>query len=815
MKRIALYIVFLICICGSVSIAQEAVSVKVKNDTLKAANDSVKVPKVKKLKTQKFKDEKRLDAETSKLITKGDNYVLYGQKDYAKALVYYLEAEKHMPNNADLNLKIAECYLQTSKNPYHCINYLEKAYHLNKNVDKRIHLELGKAYHLNENFDEAIAEFEKYKKHLAHDHVNELAEVNKRIRECESAKKLTKNPVRVFIDNIGDSINTPFPEYGPYVTIDEDMMFFTSRRDNTTGGGVSPIDYKYYEDIYVSHNIDGVWSSPTNLGRRVNSRNNDATIGISVDGQKLFIYRDAHGGDIYLSNLEGDVWSKPSKMTKKFNTKSHESSAAFSYNMRTIYFISDKLDSNAYGGKDIYVADIKRGNRWNKAVNIGSVINTPYDENSVYAHPDGKTLYFSSKGHNSMGGYDIFKSTLVDGKWTTPENVGYPINTVGDEVSFVLTANGKRAYFASSENDGKGDKDIYVVTFLGPEKEGILSNENNLLANTDKPVSEKVIEPLVEIKENQLTILKGVISDAITKIPLEATIEIFDNETQDTIATFKSNSKTGKYLVSLPSGRNYGISVKAPSYLFYSDNFIIPATSSYQVIYKDVELNMLDVGSSIVLKNIFFDFDKATLKNESHSELGRIVKLLNDFPYLTVEIAGHTDDVGSEAYNHKLSQNRSKSVIDYLIANGIEKERVAFKGYGLTQPIASNDTEEGRQQNRRTEFKIISKDFASALTPKKAVKAPKVPKQPKEAKPAKQPKEAKSKEPKTSKPKEAKIAKEPHKDKVAKVSKKPKEIKDPKQKKKAKDPKGPKPVKEPKRVKKDKRIKEPKANKAK
>jgi len=252
-------------------------------------------------------------------------------------------------------------------------------------------------------------------------------------------------------------------------------------------------------------------------------------------------------------------------------------------------------------------------------VNLGPTINTQYGEEGVFLHPDGKTLYFSSQGHTSMGGYDIFKTVYNSETktWSKPANLGYPVNTPDDDVFFVISASGKHGYYASFNANGYGEKDIYVITFLGLEKPMVMNNEDNLLASQAAPVKETVIAPVLAIKEAQLTILKGVITDELTKQPLEATIEIVDNLKNQVIASFTSNSSTGKYLVSLPAGRNYGIAVKKDNYLFHSENFDIPNTAAYQEVIKDVALKNIAVGSKIILKNIFFDFDKATLRPES------------------------------------------------------------------------------------------------------------------------------------------------------------------------------------------------------
>ena len=428
------------------------------------------------------------------------------------------------------------------------------------------------------------------------------------------------------------------------------------------------------------------------------------SVGVSPDGQKLFVYKfkKNDGGDIYVCELKGDEWSKPRQLGKNINTEYHESSASFSYDGRTMYFVSDRPDAG-YGGRDIYMnkllfPDLKVGKkgRWGKAINLGPIINTEYNEEGVFMHPDGKTLYFSSTGHNTMGGYDIFKSVYENGRWGKPENLGYPINTPDDDIFFTISGSGKHGYYSSVKKEGFGEKDIYKITFLGPEKQVVLNTEDNLLASLAAPVSETVIEPVLEINAVALTILKGIIKDAITLKPVEASIELADNEENEIIADFTSNSTTGKYLVSLPAGKNYGIAVKAEGYLFHSENFDIPKSAGFKEITKDIELKKVAVGSKIILKNIFFDFDKATLRPESSNELERLTKLLNDVPTLKIEISGHTDNRGSDDYNQKLSAKRAQAVVNYLIGKQIDKNRLVSKGYGESVPIETNDTEIGR-----------------------------------------------------------------------------------------------------------------------
>ena len=254
-----------------------------------------------------------------------------------------------------------------------------------------------------------------------------------------------------------------------------------------------------------------------------------------------------------------------------------------------------------------------------------------------------------------------------------------------------------------------GEKDIYKITFLGPEKPLAISNEDNLLAGRTQPIKQVQAQQTVPVATAQVTLLKGTITDINTKKPLGATVEIVDNSRNEVVASMKANSATGKYLVSLPSGKNYGIAVKMDGYLFHSENFDIPAGANYQEVTKDMEMKPIVVGSTIVLKNVFFDYNKATLKPESYIELDRVVKLLNENPSMRIELSGHTDNRGTEEYNQKLSEDRAKSCVDYLVSKGIAPSRLEYKGYGYSKPINTNKKEVGWAENRRTEFKIIGK----------------------------------------------------------------------------------------------------------
>ncbi|MBN2682126.1 MAG: OmpA family protein [Bacteroidales bacterium] len=645
-------------------------------------------------------------------LKQGDEYYeMQSRGAYILALDFYLEANRFNPNSAKLNYKIGRCYegsMQKSK----CLEYFKKAQSLGTGeIDIKYYIARG--HHLNLEFDEAMENYKAYKNVLSPKELQEKRKnIDKKIQECKNGKILVQNPVRVFIDNLGGTVNSIYPDYSPLISADESMMIFTSRRADTYGGGSDPGDQQYFEDIYVTYNIDGIWQTPKNMGKPLNTSNNDATVGLSPDGQQLFIFNGKEGGgNILMCELKGEEWSKPDDGTLKkyINTDYHESSASFSFDGKTMYFVSNRPDMS-FGNHDIYYTKWdEEKERWGEPVNIGSTINTEYEEEGVLMHPDGRTIYFSSQGHNSMGGYDIFKSEMDDnGNWGTPINLGYPINTPDDDVFFVINASGKRGYYSSAQDGGNGSYDIYVITFLGPEKPLVQSNEDNLIASIANPISETVIEESVEIKTTRLTILKGTITDGFTGTPIGASIEIVDNEKNQVISVSSSNSSTGKYLVSLPSGKNYGIAVKATDYLFHSENFNIPAATNYQEIVKDIQLNKMKIGSSVILKNVFFDYAKATLRPESYPELDRLYKLMADFPKAKIKVTGHTDSRGSVTTNTRLSNDRAQAVVQYLIDKGIDKGRLQFEGMAAQKPIVPNaKTEDQHQQNRRVEFEII------------------------------------------------------------------------------------------------------------
>lgn len=600
-------------------------------------------------------------SQEDKILKKADK--LFDDKNYYQALKYYDEALTLNKANPYTNFRVARCYIETYQKGK-ALQYAFDAVKLSEKPSSEMLFTLGQAYHINHQFDKAIESYQKSDP----GRTNQKA-LSKLIQECNLGKRYIANPADVKITNAGPLINTEHHEYLPYITADRSKLFFTARRPGSTGGK-QDLDGQLFEDIYVADNKGGAWDKPINIGSPLNTDIHDACIGISEDGQTLFIYRGSNGGDIYSSELKGNRWSKPESLP--INTEFFETTACLSPDERTLFFVRKIMN----GSRDIYICNRTLGGTWSKPKKM-EMINTEFDEDAPFMHADGKTLYFSSKGHTSMGGYDVFKTVRnANGSWSVPVNLGAPINSAGNDVYFVLAADGKVGFYSSEKEGGFGKQDIYSIRM---------------------PVS----------KEPALALIKGTVKDSKTGQPIEADITITDNQSKETIAQYKSNSANGNYMISLPSGKNYGITIEKEGHLFHSENITLSDKDGFKEVTKEIKLADAKPGAKVVLNNIFFTSGKYDIRPESTLELQRLVKLMKTNPTLRIEISGHTDNVGDAKANLALSEERAKSVMSFLITNGIEKSRLVAKGYGSNDPISSNDTLDGRQQNRRTEFKII------------------------------------------------------------------------------------------------------------
>ncbi len=658
-----------------------------------------------------------------KHLKKGTRYFRKNRHgDYRMALDELKQAYRYNQDYAPLLYEMGISYLKLGYEK-EGEKYIEKAFDLNPEVTPDIHLWLGRAYHLNAKFDDAIDEYLLYKNSLDEKALKKKeAMIERYIQQCNNGNELKKKKLNVIITNLGKNVNSEYAEYSPVFAPYDSIVYFTSRRPSKFNSRRNVyVSDDYYEDIYYTSYKNGVWHKPALFPKPVNSKGNDASVAINPYGTEIIIRRGDGKGTFYIAKkrikANGDEkWSKPKEVIRKINRKgSKETTLTFSHDSTMVFFVSDR--PGGYGGKDIWVTK-RTAMGWSKPKNLGPEINTPYDEESVFIAQNDSVLYFASKGHNSMGGYDIFRCyRLPDGRWTEPENLGFGINTPGDDLFIYVNADGRTGYFTSNGHDGYGDYDVYDFFFYTPKPIFTQDADHSLLAFENRPVNEITMEAPVPIKTLRLTVVKGIVSEYGTNKPLDATIEIVDNETQKVVQVIKTNATTGEYMVMLPSGKNYGMSVNAPGHMFYSENFDIPAATGYQEIHKDIQLMSIDPGSKVVLRNVFFDVNSATLKPESYAELNRLAEILKRYPGIVVEISGHTDNTGSFQYNMKLSQRRAEAVVQYLISQGVPPESLVAKGYGPTKPIAPNSTPEGRALNRRVEAKILVNPYSTGQQP--------------------------------------------------------------------------------------------------
>ncbi|MDL2312530.1 OmpA family protein [Bacteroidales bacterium OttesenSCG-928-B11] len=505
-------------------------------------------------------------------------------------------------------------------------------------------------------------------------------EVKRGLENCEFGIWALQNPVDFKLINMGPSVNSEHDEYLVTITADEMELIFTVRRprDEKTACAFCLTE----EDFYYCVKENGEWQPRQPMAYPINSNYNEGAESISPDG-KYFFYTlcDADQGygscDLYWSRRIGNRWSRPRNLGEPVNTSLWESQPSMAPDGRTIYFSSNR--SGGYGGFDIWKCMMIEEGVFSEPVNLGPTINTEYDETAPFIHADGRTLYFVSDGLPGMGGKDIYYSFLKpDNSWEKPVNLGYPVNTPTDELNIFINASGTVAYIATDIEGGYGGMDLY--SFELDEK----------------------------FRPTPVTYMKGVIRDAETKEPLEASVELVDLATSQVVTSTTSDPATGEYLACIITGTNVLMNVSHPDYPFYSENFQLEKSyTNLEPYFKNISLQKAEVGSTFILRNIFFEFNKSDLRKESGVELDNLADYLTKNPTLHIEIGGHTDNQGGDEYNLKLSLERAKSVYNYLINKGIPESRLSYKGYGKNSPIATNDTEEGRAINRRTEFRII------------------------------------------------------------------------------------------------------------
>jgi outer membrane protein OmpA-like peptidoglycan-associated protein len=622
------------------------------------------------------------DPKAIRLFKEGARY--YDARDTSKALELFGEAIKSDPKFIEAYMLKANVYEDMGQHE-NAVEYYKKAIEVNPEFFPKVYYSLANEEYYLGRYTDAKTHIEKF---LSYPNgKGNLHWKAKKLKEnVEFAMMAVSNPVPFDPVNMGDSINSTEDEYFPSVTVDGQTFIYTREIRYTDSRGKAASQ----EDLYKSKKNGVSWNKSRPISE-INTHGNEGASSISSDGQYIFFTAcEQIGGDdgrktkgscdIFLSKKVGEKFNEPRDLDEPLNSTDWDTQPSFSSDGRTLYFVRRIPVSYGVSHSDILVSSIGDDYRWSQPVSVSDLINTPSDESFVFIHPDDQTLYFASSGHPGMGGSDIFFSRRDStGKWGRPENIGYPINSINDEISFRVSPDGKTAYFSSNRPGGKGGLDIYQF-----------------------PLYEKA-------RPRPVSYMKGKVYDAETKKFLSAAFELIDLATGKVIVSSSSNVGNGEFLVALPTGKSYALNVSKDGFLFYSDNFKMEnPKSADEPFLKDVPLNPIKAGESIVLNNIFYDTDKYALKSESKVELGKLILFLNKNPKIKFEISGHTDNVGTKQYNQTLSEKRAKSVYDYLIANGIPANRMTSKGYGDTKPVADNSTDAGKAKNRRTEFLITA-----------------------------------------------------------------------------------------------------------
>lgn len=467
--------------------------------------------------------------------------------------------------------------------------------------------------------------------------------------------------------NLGDSVNSPQSEYYPSVTVTDSLLVFTRKGEHAR------------EDFIESRISKQGFAASKIIEGDINMEPNKGAISVSQDGEWMVFAGQLVGQayqsfDIYISYLTPDGWSDPQNLGPNINTDFYESGPSLSPDKRALYFCSNRPEGS--GGRDLYVSYRQPNGKWGPAINLGPAINSPGDEQAPYIHADNQTLYYTSDGLSGYGGSDLFVIRKeINGEWGGPENLGYPINTIENEGSLAVSADGLIAYYASDRSDSRGGLDLYKFD-LRPD-----------------------------IRPYRTLYVKGKVIDKKTNKPLPSSVELVDNTNNKALMKVQTD-EVGDYFITLPTGKDYTFTVNRKGYLFYSELYELGKKEADSVYKKDIYLQPVELNAVFTFNNIQFANNAYQLPPAGFVELDRLLQVLAENPSLKVEISGHTDNIGTTEDNKLLSTNRAKAIVDYLVSKGVNLKRVSFKGYGAAQPVADNTTEAGRAKNRRTTFTV-------------------------------------------------------------------------------------------------------------
>ena len=623
--------------------------------------------------SQSIVTKKNAPKSSLKLYEKGIG--LYEANQYAKALKCFESAIQKSPGFIDAELQWASVCFDT-KDYYGAENHFQKVLRLDSNFSIKVYYTLALTQYQLDHFQEAKKNVTIFlNKELRNQDL--MAKARILLKHTSFAEFAVRQPVPIS-PVLLNPLNTEFSEYLPTITADGKTAVFTRR------------SFRGDEDLYISNLVDSSWTKAVPIKELNQPIINEGSPAISQDGSMLiFTICDGeftYGGcDLYLSEFKDGFWNEPYNMGDKINSPAYESNACFAENGTVIYFTSNR--KGTIGGYDIWMSRRKNDHSWSIPKNAGPVINSPGNELCPFVHPNGRTIYFSSDYYPGMGGRDIFYSTAdKKGIWQPPVNLGYPINSKGDESSFVVFPDGKKAWMAS-------DKKYFQDSFA------------NLRPNLD--LYQMILPSSLNVPSS--TYVEIIVSDKITGQPIDAMVHVFDLSNNKSFYNNTMNG-SGKLLIALPTGADYGLHIYHKDYVFVPDQFRCSGSRNQYdpvIIHKRLERVSSPVNTVVLLKNILFELGSAVLKPESQFELNALNQFLKDNPGISLKNTGHTDDIGTEKDNQILSENRALSVVEYLKQKGIAAGRLLYEGKGESSPIDDNSTEDGRQNNRRIEFTIL------------------------------------------------------------------------------------------------------------
>jgi outer membrane protein OmpA-like peptidoglycan-associated protein/tetratricopeptide (TPR) repeat protein len=623
---------------------------------------------------------------TRKLLRSGNKF--FDRENYRAAIPFYEQVLANEPDNAKALYFAGISYMTFDKEK--AADYLYRAQTLKPNVDREIEYWLGRVDHINYRFEDAIKHYQAYQPNIRKRDEVRREEVAMLIQHSRNAMREVSNPKDIFVKNLGGTVNTAFSEHSPVISSDDNYLLFTSR-SAAASGGKEARDGEYYEDIFETRRLgQDEWEQPHSIAGSLSSSGHDASIQLFDNDTKMLLYRSENNGDIMYSERGADgKWGPAKSIGKNINTKGFESDAFITPDGQTLFYSTSNFSEE--GDLDIYVSKRQANGEWGTPKSIGNTINTKYDDDSPYLASNG-TLYFASRGHNTMGGYDIFaaKYDSVARRWSRPVNMGSPVNTPDDDTYYRLSPDGSYAYLSSYRIGGYGEKDIYTINYIRPARV-----VGQVFSKSD---STQVI-PGIELVFNSQQADKRPISYSDVTKP-----------------------ESGNYEVSILSGRMYQVQVSKDGRQLEMQEFDVPMVlNDTSVITKNFYIDFVDstaAGRRIAeIKPIYYDTDKYNLRPESVRELDNIVKYMKANPGVNIAIEGHCDSRASDAYNIKLGENRANAAYDYLVKQGISAKRMVTESYGERRPAVPNTSAENMQLNRRTEFRVIPRQGQTTNTP--------------------------------------------------------------------------------------------------